>query len=93
MERRAEATKISTEAKLFWWPNMSKEIEEKTKNGVAYMASGKNLIYQLPENAFGKLTTSTEPGREVQINFSGKINHKKVNGEHQILIVIDIFSK
>ena len=57
------------------------------------MASGKNLNYQLPKNNFGKLKTLTEPGQEIQIDFTGKRNHKKLNGEHQILIAIDRFSK
>ena len=57
------------------------------------MASGKNLNYQLPKNNFGKLKTLTESGQEVQIDFTGKLNHKKLNEEHQILIAIDRFSK
>ena len=56
---------------------MCKEIEDKTKNCVACMASGRNLNYQLPKNNFGKLKTLTEPGQEVQIDFTGKLNHKK----------------
>ena len=31
----AGATKMLTEAKITWWPNMSKEIKDKTKNCVA----------------------------------------------------------
>ena len=57
------------------------------------MSSGKNLKYQLPKNEFGELKTLTEPGQEIQIDFSGKLNNKKLNGEHQILIAIDRFSK
>ena len=89
----AGATKMTAEAKIFWWPNMQKEIEEKTKNCVACMSSGKNLKYQLPKNEFGKLKTLTEPEQEIQIEFSGKLNNKKLNGDHQILIAIDRFSK
>ena len=89
----AGSTKMLAESKIFWWPNMCKEIEDKTKNCVACMASGKNLNYQLPKNNFGKLKTLTEPGQEIQIDFNGKLNHKKLNGEHQILIAIDRFSK
>ena len=62
-------TEMAAEAKIFWWPNMQKEIEEKTKNCVACMASGKNLKYQIPKREFGKLKTLTEPGQEVQIDF------------------------
>ena len=89
----AGATKMTAEAKVFWWPNMQKEIEDKTKNCVACMSSGKNLKYQLPKHEFGKLKTLTEPGQEIQIDFSGKLKNKKLNGDHQILIAIDRFSK
>ena len=41
------------------------------------MSSGKNLKYQLPKHEFGKLKTLTEPGQEIQIDFSGKLNNKK----------------
>ena len=57
------------------------------------MSSGKNLKYQLPKHEFGKLKTLTEPGQEIEIDFSGKLNNKKLNGDHQILIAIDRFSK
>ena len=50
---QAGYTKMTPEAKIFWWPNMQKEIEEKTKNCVACMASGKNLKYQIPKREFG----------------------------------------
>ena len=33
----AGATKMTAEAKIFWWPNMLKEIEDKTKNRVPCM--------------------------------------------------------
>ena len=60
------------------------------------MASGKNLNYQIPKNNLGKLKKLTEPGQEIQIDFTVKLNHNKLNGEHQILIAlvaIDRFSK
>ena len=45
-------TKMAAEAKIFWWPNMQKETEEKTKHCVACMASGKNLKYRIPKREF-----------------------------------------
>ena len=45
------------------------------------------------EKETGKPKTITEPGKEMQIDFSGKFNHKKVNGEYQLLIAVDRFSK
>ena len=88
----AGSTKMLAESKIFWWPNMCKEIEDETKICVACMASGKNLNYQIQKNNFGKLKQITEPGQEIQIDFTGKLNHKKLNGEHQILFAIDRFS-
>ena len=81
---------MQAEAKIFWWPNLSKKTEDKAKN---CMALGKKLKYQIPKNNFGKLKTLTGPGQKIQINFSGKLNQNKLNGEHQILIAIDRFSK
>ena len=57
------------------------------------MSSGKNLKYQLQKHEFEKLKTLTEPGQEIQFDFSGKLNNKKLSGDHQILIAIDRFSK
>ena len=89
----ARYTKMTSEAKIFWWPNMQEEIEENAKNCAACMDSGKNLKYQIPKREFGKLKSLTEPGQEIQIDFSGKLNNEKLNGEYQILIAVDRFSK
>ena len=69
---------------------MCREIEDKTKNCVACVASVRNFKYQIPKN---NLKTLTEQGQEIQIDFTGKLNHKKLNGGHQILIATDRFSK
>ena len=79
------------EAKIFWWPNMSKEVEDKTKVCVAFMASVMNLSYQIPKKT-SKTKTLTGPGLKLQISFSGNMNNKKLNEEHQILIAIDRFN-
>ena len=39
------------------------------------------------------MKTLTEPGQEIQIDFTGKLHNKKINGDVQILIAIDRFSK
>ena len=41
---------------------------------------------------YGKLEKLTEPGQEIQIDFTGKL-HKNIHGEVQILIAMDRFSK
>ena len=89
----AGLTKMTAEAKIFWWPNITRDIENKAKDCTACLASGKNLKYQLPKNHYGNLKTLTEPGQEIQIDFTGKLHNKKINGDVQILIAIDRFSK
>ena len=86
-------TKMLAEARQFWWPNISKNFEHRTKCCVSCLASGKNLNYQILKNETGKLKTSTEPGQETQTHFSGNLNNQTLNDEHQILIAVDRFSK
>ena len=86
-------TKMTTEAKIFWWPNIKKHIEDNVTNCIACLSYGKNLKYQIPKNESGKLKTLIEPGQEIQIDFTGKLHNKKFNGEGQLLIAVDRFSK
>ena len=86
-------TKMTTEAKSFWWPNKKQDIETKVKDCTACLASGKNLIYQLPKTHYGKVEKLSEPGKKIQIDLTGKLHNKKLSGETQILIAIDRFSK
>ena len=86
-------TKMMSEARIFWWPGMKQDIENKVKDCTACFASGKNLKYQLPKKHYGKLEKLTEPGQELQIDFTGKLHNKNINGEVQILIAVDRFSK
>ena len=89
----AGMTKMETEAKIFWWPTKKSDIEMKVKDCTACLASGKNLKYQLPSKHYGKLGKLTEPGQEIQIDFTGKLHNKKINGDVQILNAVDRFSK
>ena len=61
--------------------------------GQRFYATGNNLKYRLPQNQHGKLEKLTEPGQELQIDFTRKLHNKKLNGEAQILIAVDRFSK
>ena len=72
---------------------MKQDIENKVKDCTACLASGKNPNYQLPKKHNRKLEKLTEPGQEIQIDFTGKLHNKKINGDVQILIAIDRFSK
>ena len=53
-----------SDAKIFWWPEMRKDIEQKVKDCTACLATGKNLKYQIMKNQYGKLEKLSEPGQE-----------------------------
>ena len=57
-------TKMLSDAKIFWWPEMRKDIDQKVKDCTACLATGKNLKYQIPKNQYGKLEKLSEPGQE-----------------------------
>ena len=75
------------------WPEMKQDIENNVKDGTACLASGKNLQYQLPKKDYGKLEKLSEPGQEIQIDFTGKVHNKHLHGEMQTLIAVDRFSE
>ena len=81
------------EAKIFWWPDINRDIDNKVKDCIACLASGKNSKYQLPKNHYGKLKKLTEPGQEIQIVFTRKLHNKRIYGDVQILIAVVRFSK
>ena len=70
----AGTTKMLAEAKIFWWPEINRDIENKVKDYTACLASGKSLKYQLPSNHYGKLKKLIEPGKEMQTDFTGKLH-------------------
>ena len=86
-------TKMEAEAKIFWWAIKKSYIETKVKDCTACLASGKNLKYQSPSKHFGKLEKLTEPGHEIQIDFTGKLHNQNINRDVHILITVDRFSK
>ena len=54
---------------------------EETKTINCGVASGEKLKNHLPEQECRKLLTLTEPGQNIQIDFSMKIINKKLNGD------------
>ena len=82
-------TKMTSEAKIFWWLGMKQDIENKVKNCTACLASGKSLEYRLPKNHYEKLGKLSEPGQEIHIDFTGKLHNKNLHGEVQILIAVN----
>ena len=61
---------MTSEAKIFWLPDIKKDIENKVQDCTACLASGRNLKYQLPKKHYGKLENLSEPGQEIQIDFT-----------------------
>ena len=46
---------MTSEAKIFWWPDMKQVIDNKVKDCTACLASGENLKPQISKNHYGKL--------------------------------------
>ena len=84
---------MTPEAKIFWWLNINKNIEDNVKNCIARTSSGKNLKYQIPKKESGKIKTLAEPEQEIKIDFPVKLHIKKLDGGNQLLIAVDRFSK
>ena len=52
-------TKMMSEARIFWWPGMKQNINNKVKNCTACFASGKNIKYQIPKKTLRKVRNSS----------------------------------
>ena len=79
--------------KNVWWPDINRDFENNVKDCIACFASGKIIKYQLPNNHYGILKKLTERGQEEQIDFTGKLHNKRIDGDLHVLIAVDRFSK
>ena len=59
---KCRMTKMTAEAKIFRWSDTNRDIENKVKDCIACVASGKNLKYHLPNNHYGKLENTNRTG-------------------------------
>ena len=84
---------LSEAKKIFRWPEMRKDIEQKVEDCTACSATGKNLKHQIPKNQYGNLEKLSEPGQELQIDFTWKSHNKNLNREPQNLMAIDRLNK
>ena len=73
------STKKLTESNIFKWSGMRKDIENKYDTSTTCMSAGKNLKYQLPSTEKIKLLVMTEPGKETQVDFSGRLHNTTCN--------------
>ena len=65
-------TKMTAEAKIFWWPDINRDIENKVKDCIACLASGKTLKYHLPKNHYRKIEKTNRTGSRNTYRFHRK---------------------
>ena len=73
-QEHPSAAKTDKSAEAFWWPDMYREIREKTENCPSYRASSKNLKPQLPSTEKNRLEILSEPNQEIQLDFFAGLN-------------------
>ena len=81
--------KMYKDAAQFWWPNMREDIEKKSKTCSACLNAGKNLNFQIPQTEKSIIEPPKTPGEEIQIDFTGNLNNKKLQNNLFILIAVD----
>ena len=86
-------TKMLVKSNTFWWSGLRKDIEHNCSIFKACMSSSMNIKYQLRMTEEINQQVLTEPGQEIQIDFSGKLHNKRVTGEPYISIGSDRSSK
>ena len=85
-------TKMIADSKIFWWPGITEDIQQKQKECIACRNTGKNLKTQLPLTDKSEIKTY-EPGEELQLDFTGDLISDKINNRPKILVAVDHFSK
>ena len=68
---------------------MREDIEKKSKTCSACLNAGKNLKFQIPQTEKSKIEPPKTPGEEIQIDFTGNLNNKKLQSNSFILIAVD----
>ena len=81
--------KMSNDAAIFWWPNMREVIEKKSKTCSACLNVDKNIKSQLPATEKTIIDTPKTPGEEIQIDFTGNLQNKKLSSHPFILVAVD----
>ena len=89
----ASMTKMTAEPKTFWRPDINRDIENKVQDCIACLASGKIFELSTTKESLRKTEKQTEPGREIQFDFTGKLHNKRINGDVQFSIAVERFSK
>ena len=79
-------------AQYLWWPHMNKDIVNLAEECRSCTRYGKNVKYLISKNASKSLPLLTQPGQEVQLDYTGPIENQKGKKIYP-LVAIDRFSK
>ena len=83
--------KMSAAAKPFWWPKLTKEIQNKCDECIPCKMAGKSIKPQIPMSEINYLPPADKPNQEIQLDFIGPIRFKQ--RRFYILISIDRHSR
>ena len=72
----AAINKMTTAAKPFWWPKMSKDIQQKCEEGIPCKMVDKNNKPQLPMTEINYLPPAESNNQEIQLDFIEPIRFK-----------------
>ena len=83
--------KMSAAAKPFWWPKLTKEIQNKCDECIPCKMTGKSIKPQFPKSERNYLPPTDKPNEEIQLDFIGPIRFKQRT--FFILISIDLYCR
>ena len=72
----AAINKMTTAAKPFWWPRITREIQQKCDECIPCKMAGKNIKPQLPMTEINYLPPVEKTNQEIQLDFIGPIRFK-----------------
>ena len=72
----AAIKKMTPAAKPFWWPRMTREIQQKCDECIPCKMAGKNIKPQLPMTEINYLPPVEKTNQEIQFDFIGPIRFK-----------------
>ena len=87
----ATINKMTTAAKPFWWPRMTREIQQKCDECIPCKMAGKNIKPQSPMTEINYLPPVEKTNQEIQLDFIGPIRFK--HRRFYILLSIDRYSR
>ena len=75
-KRHPAINKMSAAAKPFWWPKLTKEIQNKCDQCIRWKMAGKSIKSQIPMSETNYLPPTDKPNDEIQLDFIDAIRFK-----------------